>query len=216
MEVMTTATHPAASERFVLNNADWGFYDDLLARLDDRRVFVTYDRGRLEVMAPSWSHASDSRSIGLLIHVLADELNVPIKGGGSTTFRRQDLDRGLEPDQCFYTKNELAIRGKREINLAIDPPPDLAVEVEISRRLLDRVGIYAALGVPELWRYDGDQLRVFILGDDRQYHPCDRSPTFPTVPLERMAQFVGDSRAAEETGWSRRVRAWVRQNLTPP
>ena len=82
----------------------------------------------------------------------------------------------------------------------------------MSRRLLDRIGIYAALGVPELWRYDGEHLRVFSLGEDGQYHPCDRSPTFPAVPLEKIEQFVAESRGAEETSWAREVRAWVRQN----
>jgi Uma2 family endonuclease len=149
--------------------------------------------------------------LGLLIHILADELHVPIKGGGSATFRREDLDRGIEPDQCFYTKNEPAIRGKRTIDLATDPPPDLAVEVEISRRLLDRVGIYAALGIPELWRYDGEHLRVFTLGPNAEYHPCDRSPTFPAVPLEMIEKFVADSRTAEETEWARGIREWVRK-----
>ena len=112
------------------------------------------------MMSPSFEHDAAGEMLALFIRTLAQEVKLPIKGAGSTTFRRQDLERGLEPDRCFYIRDEARIRGIRQLDLRRDPPPDLAIEVEISHRLLNRVGIYAALGVAELWRYDGKRLQI--------------------------------------------------------
>src|SRR5688500_8470559 len=109
-------------QHFVLDGMDWAAYEALLRAMEDRRVFVTYDRGRVELMSPSWEHESRAEAIGQTIRILAEELNIPIKGGGSTTFRREDLDRGLEADKCFYVRNEARVRGKRKLDLSIDPP----------------------------------------------------------------------------------------------
>jgi len=100
---------------------------------------------------------------------------MPYKSGGSTTFRRRDLEAGIEPDRCFYIQNQPALRGKRTLDLSIDPPPDLAIEVEISERLLDRVGIYERLGVPELWRNDGKRSRVMLLGRGGSIGQCSEA-----------------------------------------
>src|SRR5688500_6748040 len=102
----------------------------------------------------------------------------------SVTLRREDLERGLEPDNCFYTTRWRAIIGKKRFDLTRDPPPDLAIEIDVTSSSLDRQGIYAALGVPEIWRFDGESLRVFQLGPDGDYRACERSPTFPELPLE--------------------------------
>jgi Uma2 family endonuclease len=201
--------------RVLIYNVDWAFYQDVLRRLQDRRLFVTYDNGAIEIMSPSFKHDDTGRLLGLLIHFLADELDVPLKGGRSTTFRREDLDKGLEPDECFYVANEPRIRGKDAIDLSVDPPPDLAVEVEISRRLLDRIKIYAALGVPELWRHDGKRLGVSVLRAGR-YVPVDHSPTFPLVPLSQIDAFIEQAKELDEIAWGRKVRAWLRDHLKRP
>jgi Uma2 family endonuclease len=120
-----------------------------------------------------------------LIRSVADGLKVPVKGGGSTTFRRVDLDRGLEPDCCFYIANEKLVRTKTVINLSTDPPPDLCVEVEVSQRLPDRIGIYTALGVPELWRDNGMRLQGFRLDSDRNYVEAETSLAFPGLSANR-------------------------------
>jgi Uma2 family endonuclease len=203
-------------QRFVLDGVDWTTYESMLRSLGDRHLFLTYDRGRLELMSPSFKHDDLGRLLGLLIHILADETDLPLKGCGSTTFRRRDLDRGLEPDECFYVANEARIRGKEEIDLSTDPPPDLAVEVEISRRLLDRVEIYAALGVPELWRHDGERLSVFRLDPAGKYQPCDRSPTFPAMPLDKVDALLKDARNLDEVKWARTARTWIRENVARP
>lgn len=217
---MTTLQHPIAEpadgshEHFVFYDVDWAFYDSVLRRLEDRRVFVTFDHGSLEIMSPSRKHGKCGRVLGLMINILADELDLPLDGGGSTTYRRQDLERGLEPDECFYIQNEARIRGKQEIDLSIDPPPDLAVEVEISRRLLDRRAIYATMGVPELWCHDGVSLRILVLDSDGKYVQADRSPNFPALPTAEVDRFVQLAWEVNETAWGRAFRAWVRQNLS--
>jgi len=220
---MTIAAPPTRSKRsvrtsddgqhFVLYGETWESYQRWLRDLDNRHLFLTYDRGRLELMSPSYEHDKSSQMLAQLIRTIAEELNLPLSGAGSTTFRRKDLDRGLEPDNCFYIKNEMRIRGKKKLDLRRDPPPDLAIEVEISYRIRGREQIYAALGVPELWRYDGKRLRVGVLKQDGAYHSVDRSPTFPSLPLRQVELFVKRSFNMDETSWQRQLRRWVRQHL---
>ena len=209
---MTTSAAPMG-QRFLLDGVDGEFYESLLGKLGDRHIFVTYDRGRLELRSPSWKHDKRARLLGLLIAILAEEFGIPIEGGGSATFRREDLERGLEADQCFYVRNVDRVRGKDEIDLSHDPPPDLAIEVEISQRLLDRVSIYAALGIGELWRDDGEHVRVYQLGADGEYGEQKCSPSFPMLPLEQVDRFMEMRHTLDEMNWLRTVRQWVRNNL---
>jgi Uma2 family endonuclease len=208
-----TTTVARVEQRFLLDGVDWDFYESLLRRVGDRHIFITYDRGRMELMSPSWKHDKRARRLGLLIGYLADSLDMAIEGGGSTTFRREDLDRGLEPDQCFYIEGAERVRGKDQIDLERDPPPDLVVEVEITRRTLDRGAIYAALGVPEMWRDDGRQVRVYRLGKDGRYEECDGSPSFPGVSLEDINRFMDLSQNTDEVAWGRAIRAWAKETL---
>jgi len=137
-------------ERFVFEDADWAFYELSLKRVGDRRIFVTFDGERLEVMSPSPLHERHTSKIEKLVWLLTMELRIPFESMGSFTLKKRKAKRGLEPDRCFYTKNSAAIRGKRKIDLRKDPPPDLAIEIEVSRRLLDRIEVYRRLGVPEV------------------------------------------------------------------
>jgi len=201
-----------AEDRVLLHGRRWEDYESVLGQVGDRHIFVTYDGRNLEIMSPSPEHDNASEKLSRVVHVLSEELDIPICSLGSTTFREEDLAQGLEPDKCFYTKNEAKVRGKKRLDLRRDPPPDLAIEVEITSRLLDRERIYAALGVPELWRFDGNKLRVFTLSRGK-YRQRDRSPTFAAVPLELIAQWVKQSFTMNETTWARQVRAWVRRHL---
>jgi Uma2 family endonuclease len=207
---MATTLAPK-EQRFVLDGVDWEFYEALLRRIGDRHVFITFDQGRLELMSPSWKHGTRSRRIAMLITILAEELDIPIQGGGSTTFRREDVQGGLEPDQCFYVQNVERIRGKEEIDLTCDPPPDLAVEVEISRRSLHREGVYARLQVPELWKDDGRVLRVYRLDEAGRYTLVERSPSFPDISLKQVGKLLEKGGGMDDTAWSREVRAWIRK-----
>jgi Uma2 family endonuclease len=208
---MTTAALPA-EQRFVLIDADWRTYESMLRTLEARHIFVTYSKGRLELMSPSWQHDNRSERIGQLIRTLAEHFDVPLLGGGSTTFRREDLDRGLEPDRCFYVQNAARILGKKKIDLSVDPPPDLCVEVEISQRILDRIDIYANLGVPQLWRDDGSRLTVATLQPDRTYLEQQGSPTFPALTTQDLQQILNLGLGLDDTAWGRTARQWLRQH----
>src|SRR3954454_19090485 len=162
---------PRTSEpepRIVLRGVGWEGYERMLELVGDRPIRLTYDRGDLELMVPSHDHERYKSLLGRLIETLTLELDLPCDAAGSTTWRKQLEDRGLEPDECYYLANAERVSG-RKIDLEVDPPPDLAIEVEISRSALDRMGIYAALGVPEVWRFDGETLRVAQLRADGTY-----------------------------------------------
>jgi Uma2 family endonuclease len=214
---MSAATiHPPTDcldQHFIIDGVDWAFYDAMLKLMEDRRVFITYDRGRLELMSPSQRHEKASRRLGVLVNILCEELDIDFDGLQSTTLRREDLDRGCEPDQCFYIQNLAAIRGKAQLDLPNDPPPDLVVEIEVSRRLSEREAICAELGVPELWRHDGIKLRVFTLDAVRTYVPASRSRCLPSVPLEKIEWLVAMGANLSEGTWTKRARQWIRENL---
>jgi Uma2 family endonuclease len=162
----------------------------LLDVVGDRRIRVTYDRGRLELMTISPLHGLSQKTIARLIESLSYELDLDIRSGGTFTFKREDLDRGLEPDECYWFRNEPLVRLKMELDFTIDPPPDLVVEVEITRSALDRMGIYAALGVPEVWRFDETTIHVHQLQPDGRYAIRPESLSFPWLPMAEMTRFV--------------------------
>jgi Uma2 family endonuclease len=200
-------------QRFVLRGADWQTYQGILKALGERPVRVTYDRGRLELMTLSHGHERCSKLLGRFVEALTEELDLPIQSGGSTTLSREDLDRGLEPDQCYYLESEPLVRDKDEIDLTTDPPPDLAIEVDVTRSSVSRLGIYAALGVPEVWRFDGETLRVYLRGADGQYTATDRSRHFPFLSLPQVVAFLQQRTQLNETSLVRSFRTWVRELL---
>jgi Uma2 family endonuclease len=120
------------------------------------------------------------------------------------------MDRGLEPDECFYLRNEPMVRGKEELNLSIDPPPDLAIEVELSRDVLDKMRVYAALGVPELWRFDGESLKIYELADDGDYRPRDGSLHLPDFPTHAVPEWIARAKDSDEATWARSFIDWIR------
>lgn len=207
---MSTATLPD-QQYLLLEDKTWADYLDMERLTDDRPGRrLTYDRGRLEVMTLSHLHESVKMLMHDLLKAMADELGVPRKNGGSTTFRNEDLDRGLEPDQCYYLANEPAVRGKDDLDLSVDPPPDVAIEVEVSRSAIDRIGIYAALGVPEVWRTDGESLSVLLLCDDGEYEEQLESRFFAGVPIDGVASFLRKRRELAENELESEFREWVR------
>jgi Uma2 family endonuclease len=164
---------------------------------------------------PSHSHEAIQRILGRLIETLALELDIPIKSGSSTTFKREDLERGLEADECYWIASEASVRGKRAIVLAVDPPPDLAIEVEISRSIIDELAVYAALGVPEVSRHDGRALRVMRLSARGQYEPAERSVALPAMPLDAVAEAIERSDELDETSLVRAFQRRVRGDRVP-
>ena len=203
----------AGDQRFLLRAVDWRTYRSVAEALSGRHVRLTYDRGNLEFMNISRIHGSYSRLLGRLIIVLTEELGLTVASCGDMTCDREDLDRGLEPDECFYIENEPAVRHKDEIDLATDPPPDLAIEIDVSRSSRDRLSIYAALRIPEIWTFDGERLRVYRRDEGGEYSWADRSRQFPFLPLERVAEFLRQRGQTDENTLIRSFRAWVRGQL---
>ncbi len=162
---MATVAEPevfrgSPAQRFLLHGISWDDYEMMLKIVGDRPIRVNYDRGALELMSPSYRHDRSKTLLGRVIETVTEELEIPCIGVGSTTLRRQLADRGLEPDEAYYLANAGRIVDNEEIDLDADPPPDLCIEIEISRSALDRMGIYAGLNIPEVWRFDGEALRI--------------------------------------------------------
>ncbi len=216
---MATATKPGrtlqSEKRFVLPDVTPQGYESLLQIVGDGHVRITYDGIDAELMSSSFDHEEFKKLIARLIETMTVELNLPCKGVGSTTWRKPLIDKGLEPDECYYLANARRILG-RSINLGVDPPPDLAIEIEISRvSALDRMSIYAALGVPEVWRFDGERLTVELLQHDGTYHAVFQSPSFPFLPLDEFVRWIEKGQGVDQTPWIREFRDWVRDELGP-
>jgi Uma2 family endonuclease len=149
-----------------------------------------------------------NRALALLIEMLALELGIDIRNLGSTTFKRGDLSRGFEPDSCFYIQQTAQIRGKDDIDLAVDPPPDLVIEVDVTHPSLDKLPLYAAVGVTEVWRYDGASVTIYILAQEA-YTASETSQALPGVTSNILSQFIVESRQLRRPDWLRRVREWA-------
>ncbi len=204
--------HTQDGQRLVLHDVDWGTYKALADGLRENYLHLTYDRGILEIMTLSLAHERFKSLIGLIICVLAEELNRLVGSFGSFTHQRQDLARGLEPDLCFYLAHFAKVRGKRQIDLNRDPPPDLAVEIEISRTILDRLAILAALKIPEVWRFDGQSLIILVLKKGK-YRSTKRSPSFPEIPITELVKFLYLGEAEGDIAMIQAVRTWVRKKI---
>ncbi|MFQ3583491.1 MAG: Uma2 family endonuclease [Cyanobacteriota bacterium] len=176
--------HVPSGQRVILQDISWQEFETILDELGDHRgVRLAYDDGLLEMMMPLPEHEDDKEIIGDLIKALLEELDIEFRSLGSTTFKKPTT-QGLEPDQCFYIQNEATIRGKKRIDLAIDPPPDLAIEIDISSRT-HPTSIYEALQVPELWRFDQGNLQINRLNFGK-YQEVLESPNFPGLDLKQM------------------------------
>jgi Uma2 family endonuclease len=211
---MSTVQAPA-KQRVVLYGVDWATYGRLLRAFAERpAVRLTYDRGMLEIMSPLLERDTDGRLLGRFVTTLTEELCLSVLSAGSTTFRRRKRRRGLEADECFWIANEPRVRGKRRINLRVDPPPDLAIEIDVTRSSLDRMSIYAALGFPEVWRLDGPQSLTFnVLQPDRTYAAATRSLSFPLITPADLIGFLALRGQMDENALVRQFRAWVRGRL---
>lgn len=209
---MATVLSPA-EQRIVLNDVSWETYEQLLTNYQDSSSpRLTYDRGELEIKSPSNEHEHANRTLALLVEIIAEELGIDVWNLGSTTFRREDLKRGFEPDSCFYIQNESRMRGKEDIDLTVDPPPDLVIEIDITRSSLNKLPIYAQLRVPEVWRYDGQRLVIFNLAH-QGYVQQEKSAVLPSLTSEALTDFTQESKTKPRTAWLRELRAWVQNAM---
>ena len=201
-------------EPLVLENVRWSTYQALLRDLGDRPIHLTYDQGTLEIMTLSPQHEILKKFFDRFIEHLCLELDIPIKSLGSTTIARKELKRGLEPDECYYIGREPQVRRKMEFDFKKDPLPDLAVEVDVSRSSVSRQRVYAALGVPEMWRFDG-KLHVLHLQTNREYVEQDRSLSFPFLPMAQVEALILQITELDENTLIKNFRYWLRKEVLP-
>lgn len=195
----------------ILEHVSWATFEALLEDLGGPGGRMTYDGGQLEIRSPSARHEAGKKLLGRLIEVYTEERGIDLESRGSTTFRRSDLLKGLEPDECYYVQHAEAVRGREAIDLSVDPPPDLAIEVEISSRVLPRLPIYAALGIPEVWRYDGRELTIERLEPDGRYLAVETSGVLPGLPLAEVRRALARVGQEGETAIVRAFRARIRE-----
>lgn len=210
--------------RVLLRNVSWETYERLVAEREERRApRFFYDQGVLEIVSPSAEHEEIADLFAALIRELAVEWEIDMRAVGHTTFRREDLGRGFEPDGSFYfSRNAKRVRGKAGIDLdAGDPPPDLIVEVDRTNRSLEKLPIYAWLGVPEVWRFIvGETGHSEILALRSQasesYEPIPESRVLPPLTGEVLAGLIEGGRTKEPAAWAREVRGWAREARSEP
>jgi Uma2 family endonuclease len=199
-------------QRVLLSDVSWQEFEAILEDLGDRRASrVAYDNGTLEIMTPLPEHEINKELVSDLVKALLEELDIEFCSLGSTTFKNEEMLKGIEPDNCFYIQNEAAVRGKNWLDLTVDPPPDFALEIDVTSRT--HPSIYEALGVPELWRFEKGKLQINVLQEGK-YIKCDYSPNFPDLPLiEKIPQSVNQCRTLGRNKTMRGFRAWVREQV---
>jgi Uma2 family endonuclease len=216
----TTRQKRPASERLVLYDVSWRDYLRLGKLLSNRRLRMTYDRGTLEIMTLSSEHERWKHILGRLVEALAEELDIRIAGFGSMTCKRQKKRRGFEPDECYWVANVATIRGRQRIDLRVDPPPDLALEIDVSSSSLNRMSIYSAMRVEEVWRFDTNSLVFSQLQANGKYAQIPTSVAFPGLTAADLMPFLILGAQQDELDMLKAFRAWVRQrfprsNTTP-
>jgi Uma2 family endonuclease len=167
---------------------------------------MTYDQGVLELVTPSLPHEKDALTIARIVDIVTAIIGVPILSAGGTTYRRNDLERGFEPDASFYIQHEAQVRDRPEIDLTVDPPPDVVLEMEMSRSALDKLPLFASMGVPEVWRCDGQRVTILILEQDRS----PSSLALPVLTSDVLTRFLAESRTALSPDWFQAVSDWAR------
>ncbi|MEM1254545.1 MAG: Uma2 family endonuclease [Cyanobacteria bacterium P01_H01_bin.21] len=207
---------PVGEKRLLFHSLDWSRYktlremlscDGTASPVENRNVRFTYLHGTLEVTMPLEIHEFSARLIEKFIWILVVELGMKVKTMGSTTLEREALDKSAEPDNAYYIQNQPLVAG-RDVDLDNDPPPDLVVEVDITHTDINKLQLYAAMGVPEFWRYNGEVWRIYALQDD-EYGEVGASPTFPLVPKVKLYEFLATARQ-DEVEAELALREWVK------
>ena len=196
-----------------LTNVSWDDYEHFLEIIGDRYYRSSYADGEFEILMPTSIHGTWLAILGRLLLVLTEELDLNIRSLDPVTVRRKDLRKGLEPDRCYYFENEPRVRGRLMLDFEVDPPPDLSLEAEVTSGVGKRMRIYAALRVPEVWRYGEHGLSVHQLADNGDYIVAERSRFFPQVPLSELVRFIRLWDQTSERDLIKSFREWVRQQI---
>lgn len=200
------------ADRVVLHNISWQQFENLLIDLGEHRAArVAYDDGTLEIMTPLPEHEYYKETLGDSIKDIAEVLERDYESLGSTTWKREIKKAGVESDNCFYFQNEAKVRGKLEFDLSQDPPPDLALEIDVTSKSLSRFSIYARLGVPEIWCYDSGELKIYQI-QNQGYIEVETSLIFPTLPVQQLPELIEKYRLQGRRAIRRAVRDWAKEH----
>ena len=199
-------------QQIIMTDISWQMYEQMLEEFGEKRgARINYSQGVLEIMVPLPEHEDDKTIITNLVEILLEELEIEFRNLASTTFKSESMKQGLEADSCFYIENEAYVRGKKRIDLTIDPPPDLAIEIDITSRT--RFNNYEALGVKELWRFNGTKLEINVL-QEGEYIQGNESFHFPGLPVgEVIPQYLEQSKIEGRNKTMKAFRAWVREKI---
>ncbi|MCL1475604.1 Uma2 family endonuclease [Argonema antarcticum] len=197
-------------QRVLLHEVNWQEFEAILEELGEHRATrLAYSQGTLEIRMPLPEHEVDKELIGDMVKILLEELEMDCECFGSTTFKAKTKKGSVEPDQCFYIQNHLMMRGKRRIDLNVDPPPDLGIEIDVTSKT--QLEAYVALQVPELWRYENNQLQINVLQGGK-YVESQTSPNFSALPIKKLiTEFVPQSATLGRSPTLRAFRNRVRQ-----
>ncbi|MEI2579315.1 Uma2 family endonuclease [Scytonema sp. PRP1] len=199
-------------QQLLLEDISWQQFENILAELGEHRAArLSYSHGFLEIMVPLPEHEKAKEIIGDMVKILLEARQIAFESLGSTTLKNEHMTQAVEPDACFYIQNQAAVIGKNRLDMSVEPPPDLAIEIDLtSRTQLDN---YQILGVPELWRYGKQGLQINVLQAGK-YIESDSSPTFPNTPIiELVNQYVQQSQLSGRTQAIQAFRNWVRDNI---
>ncbi|MDC0936444.1 Uma2 family endonuclease [Pirellulales bacterium] len=199
----------SAEQRVVLDDVSWSTYVSLVDGAEKHRGLICYDRGVMEIMSPSKKHETVAELIGRMVDIFTEELGIDVCSVRSTTFRRADCERGFEADESYYIQHAQQVRHLDEIDLTVHPPPDLIVEVDVSRSSMDKFGIFGSLQVPEVWRYVGDSLKIYVHRTEGGYDCVDDSIVLPGFPLEEVKRNLSRCSVSSETQLIREFRQFV-------
>ena len=198
-------------QQLLLKDLDWQEFEAILSELGENRASrLSYSNGVLEIMVPLPEHEKDKEIISYMVQFLLENLNIDFEPLGSTTFKNERMNQGVEPDACFYIQNYQAVIGKNRLNLELDPPPDLAIEIDITSRT--KLENYQLLKVPELWRYTNNGLQINLLQKGK-YIQSSSSPNFPNIPIiELVNHYVKESQEVGRSEAIRGFKKWIKEN----
>lgn len=213
VDYMDAIEHLPAGATLRLSSVSWEEYEALLADSGDwPGVRLSYDDGKVEIMSPSPEHEEYKDFILRLAQAISDESDITLETRGSATYRQKRLAKGAEPDTCFYVQNAARVIGKRKLDLEVDPPPDIVVEIDPTNESLSKFSIYAAFGVPEIWRYDGEQAYIYKFAN-QTYEEVSASLAFPSLTADALTEFIKQSKTQGQTAALTAFREWSRTRL---
>jgi Uma2 family endonuclease len=194
-----------------LHGISWEQYVTIADALPDwPGLRITYDGHNLEIMTTSQQHERYKKMIGRLIEMFTFEMRYRIQCGGNVTFRREDLENGLEPDECYWIRNHRQMLGVDHLDMTVHPPPDLVLEIDVTSGSIKRLPLYARLGVPEVWRFDAPEMELLLLDASGTYRPAEESLSFPGFHPESLVPFILKAGQVEENEILREFVDWLR------